>query len=191
MNSAEEARQRMIERNRNLWRTDAEGAPSAAHNDAAAGGNSVEAARVRMVQRHKDAWKQPLGGLPVTTSRAMVRGDEAVSVVRPQRERVPSTPENVKARMDLEDIARPVLPSSTPLGRLSNREIREAVILTKQPSARAQLEGQSDAYINARFDAVMGIKTATTTRADSTARGLSGGRVARYDVNKIHLEEDR
>lgn len=171
--SPEAARQRMIDRAIQAWKQ-----PAVVVANGDAGGADPEGARRRMIERSHNAGRQPLGeeSPPVradaVTSRADIGGP-------PTSKHRPATRENVKERIDLENAASRVLPPSVIFSRMSIREIREAVILAKQPTAK--LDGQSDVYVRARFDAVM----APGTRADS------GERVARYDINGIHLEEVR
>ncbi|MBC3540650.1 DUF2213 domain-containing protein [Rufibacter sediminis] len=58
----------------------------------------------------------------------------------------------VKARLDLERTATKVLKADAQISEMSDADIKKAVILAKHPSAN--LDGQTDIYIQARFDAV-------------------------------------
>ncbi|MFC3227340.1 DUF2213 domain-containing protein [Marinibaculum pumilum] len=59
----------------------------------------------------------------------------------------------VAARIGLERAAAKVLPADTKLDGKTDREVMEAVILAKSP--KANLDGQTDVYVQARFDAVI------------------------------------
>lgn len=72
-------------------------------------------------------------------------------------------PELVKARRALERQAEPILPKETKLDEMSDTDIKKAVIKAVSPDAK--LDGQSDAYVDARFDAAVEI---AETRVDST-----------------------
>src|SRR5260221_1781654 len=103
-------------------------------------GNLVAEARQRMIERQRTACAQSRSDEQavrrVEEARARKIGEAPLKPIvlegLPTGKRRPPTPENVKERMDLEDVARPILLRRMILGRMSNREIREAVIMAKQ-----------------------------------------------------------
>lgn len=73
----------------------------------------------------------------------------------------------VKARLELERVASKVLKADKNISEMSDSDIKKAVIMEKSPSAK--LDGQSDVYIQARFDSVVELIANEKTTADQRA----------------------
>ncbi len=74
----------------------------------------------------------------------------------------------VKARLELERVAGKVLKADTKISEMSDADIKKAVIMEKHPAAK--LDGQSDVYIQARFDTVAEQVAAEKGTADQRAQ---------------------
>jgi hypothetical protein len=105
-----------------------------------------------------------LDGLKKETDKLRADADTAKETQKALQVKVDGLPAaitaGVKARLSLEKIANDTLDEETvkKLDSMSDAEIRSAVILSKFPEAK--LDGKSEEYLNARFDAaVEAIKT--------------------------------
>lgn len=102
----------------------------------------------------------------------------------------------VKARVALEKVAGRVLPSETKIDEMDDQAIRKAVIAAKEPQAK--LDGQSDVYIQARFDSVVeklgADKSAIARqREQSTVRADAGDEkpLTQDEARKALMERNR
>jgi len=96
----------------------------------------------------------------------------------------------VRARAGLESRALEHLPSSTQLGALSDRQIRETVI--QKLSKRADLRDKSDDYVTSRFDAVLEEHASRSSRRRSSLDGLrlDGEAVRREALERLSESTD-
>jgi 8-oxo-dGTP pyrophosphatase MutT (NUDIX family) len=88
----------------------------------------------------------------------------------------------VQARLDLLTVAASVVPAEVKLDSLDDKAIKTAVIMATSPDAR--LDGKSDAYLDARYDAAV---EALDARSDSSGRlhtQITGSRTASA-TNKV------
>jgi len=91
--------------------------------------------------------------------------------------------EAVKTRIDLERIALTHLDSNTKLDGVSNKEIKKQCILKHFPESQKKLDDGNDIYIDARFDAVLEMKTDGRHNDNPPKKGIADQRISIYTKN--------
>jgi hypothetical protein len=88
-------------------------------------------------------------------------------------------PALVRARLELERKAAPLLPADTKLDALTDRQVKEAVIKAVSPSV--DLSQKSDAYVEARFDAAIEDGASRQNHTGATRQGATPPPAGRQD----------
>lgn len=158
---------------------------------------AIEAEKKAVEQARKDATEAQ-----TKADKEAARADAAEEKLK-ERTDAPDVSSLVKARLDLVSKAMKVLPADqhTKLDAMSDAELKVAVI--KQVSPTVNLDGKSEAYVDARFDAALetagdrhdhtGALRAGATPAPAASPAGAGGeqRVDHDEARRKMVEESR